>query len=92
MVKQASATIYHCASQDSQDKYESANAGNHAYPRKQLYNNVMLSEDSQTSKKLSKLAFAPHTIGLPYSGEQLIPAPMIGERTHGTRLEQTHAN
>ena len=53
---------------------------------------TMLSEDSQTSKKLIKLAFAPHTIGLPYGGEQLIPAPMIGERTYGTRLEQTHAN
>ena len=33
MVKQASKTICHCASQDSQDKYESANAGNHVYPR-----------------------------------------------------------
>jgi len=40
MVKQASKTICHCASQDSQDEYESANAGSHVHPRNQLYNNV----------------------------------------------------
>ncbi len=40
MVKQAAPTIYYFASRDSQDKHESANAGNHIYPGKELYNYI----------------------------------------------------